>query len=81
MYMVANEIDKAGLIFCFLQEVRHRGSNKKLIRLHNGNQLLFMWRGKKKRRDAGVGILIRVGNDIEYSEPDISNPRLLEIDL
>ena len=81
MYMVANEIDKAGLTFCCLQEVRHRGTNKKLIRLQNGNQFVFMWCGKKKRRDAGVGILIRVGHDIEYSEPDISNPRLLAIDL
>ena len=49
MYIIAKEMDKAGLTFCCLQEVRHRGKNKKVIELNNGNQFVFMWCGKKKK--------------------------------
>ena len=81
MYIIAKEMDKAGLTFCCLQEVRHRGKNKKVIELNNGNQFVFMWCGKKKKREAGVGFLIKIGHGIDYSEPDICSPRVLAIDM
>ena len=40
-----------------------------------------MLRGKKKKREAGVGFLIKIGHGIDYSEPDICTPRVLAIDM
>ena len=71
MHIIAKEMDSVGLTFCCLQEVRHRGKNKKIIELSNGNQFVFMWSGKKKKREAGVGFLIKIGHDIDYSESDL----------
>ena len=40
-----------------------------------------MWCGKKKKQEAGVGFLIKIGHDIDYSEPDVCNPRVMAIDM
>ena len=59
MYEITKEVARANLTFCILQEVRHRNTGKKVIELNNGERYNFLWCGKKKRRDAGVGVLIR----------------------
>jgi len=79
--MVAKEITKAGLTFCCLQEVKYLNCGKKLIRLDTGENFEFHWCGKKKRREAGVGILIRVDPNICIKENDIQDPRIMAMDL
>ena len=70
-----------GLLFCCLQEVRYRNSGNKLIELNTGESYEFHWCGQKKRREAGVGILIKVQPGIDICPPDINDPRIMAIDL
>lgn len=81
LYSITKEISKAGLSFCCLQEIKYRNSGRKLIQLDNGEKYEFLWCGTKKRRTAGVGIIIRVDKEIEIKDPDICDPRLMAIDL
>ena len=81
MYLVTKEIARAGLTFCCLQEVRYRNSGRKSICLDSGEKYEFLWCGKKKRRDAGVGLIIKVDKEIIVNDPDISDPRLMAINL
>lgn len=81
MYMVAKEAANAGLEFCCLQEVKYLNSGKKLIRLDTGESFEFHWCGKRKRREAGVGILIRVDPKIVIKDPDIQDPRIMAINM
>ena len=81
IYMVAKEAVNAGLIFCCLQEVKYLNSGKKLIRLDTGENFEFHWCGRRKRRDAGVGFLIRVDPNIVIKDPDIQDPRIMAINL
>ena len=81
MYLVTKEIARAGLTFCCLQEVRYRNSGRKIICLDSGEKFEFLWCGKKKRRDAGVGLIIKVDKEIIVNEPEISDPRLMAINL
>ena len=81
MYSIVKEIARANLSFCCLQEVRHRNQGKKLIELDNGKRYNFLWCGKKKRREAGVGILIRAERGIRFSEPDFNNPRVMALNI
>ena len=59
MYMITKQVAQAKLSFCCLQEVRHRNTGNKIISLDTGEQYIFIWCGQKRRRDAGVGILIK----------------------
>ena len=79
--MIATEIDNANLTFCCMQEVRYRNTGKKIIRLKNGAKYVFIWSGNKKRRDAGVGFLIKDHPKIEISEPEVSNSRITAINM
>ena len=81
MYAVAKEVARAGLSFCCLQEVKYRNIGSKLISLDTGEQFEFHWCGQKQRRDAGVGIMIKVHPGIEINTPDVLNPRVMAIDL
>ena len=81
IYAVAKEIARAGLTFCCLQEVRYRNTGNKLIRLNTGEEFEFHWCGQKRRRDAGVGIMIKVNRDIEINTPDVLDPRVMAINL
>ena len=69
------------LAFCRLQEVRWRESGAKLVTLDTGEKFEFHWSGYKKKREAGVGILIRVHPDIEINTPNVATPRLIAIDI
>ena len=77
MYAVTKEIAKANLLFCCLQEVRWRGIDSKIIQLDTGEKYEFHWCGHKKKREEGVGILIKVHPDIEISTPDYNDPRVI----
>ena len=81
MYAVAKEVARFNLLFCCLQEVRWRDTNSKLIQLDTGEEFEFHWSGYKKKREAGVGILIRVHPDIEISTPDINEPRVMAVNV
>ena len=81
IYLITNEIEKAGLNFCCFQEVRYRNSGRKTVRLSSGDEYEFIWCGKKRRRDAGVGLLIKVDSEIVVSDPEISDSRLMVINI
>ena len=49
--------------------------------MDTGEKYVFIWCGQKKRRDAGVGVLVRECADIIFDEPDITNPRLMAINM
>ena len=53
----------------------------KLIELDNGDRYEFHWSGYKRKREAGVGILIKVDNYIEIDNPDFTEPRVMGINL
>jgi exonuclease III len=81
LYAIATEVNRAGLLFCCLQEVRYRNTGNKLIKLDTGEAFEFHWCGQKRRREAGVGILVRIHPEIEISNPDINNPRVMAINI
>ena len=81
IYAVAKEANRAGLLFCCLQEVKYRNNGSKLIQLDTGESFEYHWCGQKQRREAGVGILIKVHSAIEINSPDINNYRIMAINL
>ena len=81
MYSIAKEAAKANLSFCCLQEVRYRNSGSKVITLNTGESYVFFWGGPKKRRDGGVGILIKQCRDIIIEDPDIQEPRIMAMNV
>lgn len=81
MYMITKQVAEAKLSFCCLQEVRYRNIGRKIISLNTGEKYVFLWCGQKRRRDAGVGILIKQCDDITFEDPDIMDPRLMAINI
>ena len=81
IYSVAKEVCNSGLLFCCLQEVKHLNTGKKLISLDNGKRYEFHWCGMKKKREAGVGILILVDPNIIVNEAEILDPRVMVFNL
>ena len=81
LYAITKEVSRAGLLFCCLQEVRYRNIGSKLITLDSGEKFEFHWCGQKRRRDAGVGMLIKVHPDIAINHPDVLDPRVMAINL
>ena len=81
IYMVAKEAARANLVICCLQEVKYRNSGEKLISLDSGEKYTFLWYGHKKRREAGVGILIRQCPEVTFDQPDFANPRLMALNI
>ena len=81
IYLIAKEISKAKLSFCCLQEVKYRNSGNKLIQLDNGEKFEFYWCGNKKRREAGVGFLIKVDPNVIIKDYDTLDPRIITMDL
>ena len=68
-------------MICCLQEVRWRGTGSKVIKLDTGEAYGFHWSGCKKKREAGVAILIRVHSDIETNTPDMNEPRIIAMNI
>ena len=81
MYAVAKEIDRLGIAVCCLQEVRYRNNNKRTISLPSGAEYDFIWSGPKRRRDNGVGYLVKVDKNIEAEEPDTQDPRVIAMNI
>ena len=52
-----------------------------MISLDSGEKYVFLWCGKKKRREAGVAILIRQCPEVTFEEPDFTDPRLIAINI
>ena len=77
--MIATEMDNANLTFCCMQEVCYRNTGKKDHSFKNVAKYVFIWSGNKKRRDAGVGFLIK--DHPEISEPDVNNSRINAINM
>ena len=81
MYMVTKNVASKNLLFCSLQEVRYRNNGDKIISLDTGESYAFKWSGPKRRRDAGVGVLIKKCDEVSCEDPDIMNPRLIAMNL
>ena len=81
IYSIAKELSKSDMTFLLLQEVRWRDNGNKLIQLDTGEKFEYHWCGFKKKREAGVGILIRVNNNIGIQNPSFNDPRIMGIDL
>lgn len=81
IYSIAKEMSKTDMQFMLLQEVRWRGIGSKIIELDTGDKFEFHWSGYKRKREAGVGILIRINKNIEINTPDYNEPRVMGIDL
>jgi exonuclease III len=60
-----------------LQEVRQLNSGAEIIEINDDFKYEFHWSGYAKKREAGVGILIRSCKDIVIEEVNYINPTLL----
>ena len=49
--------------------------------MDTGESFYFFWCGQKKRRDKGVGILIRKCKDLIFEEPDFADPRIMALNI
>jgi exonuclease III len=81
IYQITKQIAQENLTFCCLQEVKYRNSGKKIIELNNGKKFNFFWCGQKKRRCAGIGLLIKSERGITTSQPDYQDPRVMGVNL
>ena len=52
-----------------------------MINLDTGESYTFFWCGQKKRRDAGVGVLIKKDKGVTFDDPDFANPRIMAINI
>ena len=69
------------MVVCCMQEVRYRKSGSKTIRLSSGDIYSFYWCGMKKRREYGVGILIKEDDKVKFTEPDVNDPRIIALNI
>ena len=81
IYMIAKQVAEAKLLVCSLQEVRYRNNGKQVINLDTGESFLFFWSGPKKRRDAGVGIMIRQCKEVTFDDPDVLDTRVIALNI
>ena len=81
MYSITKEVVKSKLDLCCLQEVRYRNQGNKVITANTGESFVFYWCGQKKRRNAGVGVLIKKCKEVHFDEPDIRDPRIMAMNI
>ena len=81
LYSIANEVAKANLSFCCLQEVRYRNHRKKVITLNTGESFAFFWYEQKKRCNAGMGISVKQCKDITFDEAGVLHPRMMVLNM
>ena len=79
--MITKEVARSKLLFCCLQEVHYRKNGIKVISLDTDESYIFTWCGKKKRRDAAFGILVRKTADISIDKPDVAEPRFMAMNI
>lgn len=78
---VVNEIDKAGISICGLQEVRRLNKRSALIKSDSGNKYEIHWSGNSNKRIHGVGIVIKVDPFIEIIEMVPIDARIITADV
>ena len=81
LYDKMKQINKSGVIFCGLQEVRRTGSGHKLVELDTGEKYDFYWSGFKQKREHGVGILIKHAKGVIVDDISPINQRLMSASL
>ena len=81
IYAITKQVAKLNLSFCCLQELKYRNTGKQLITLDSGGKYEFHWCGTKKRREGGVGMLIKIDKEIVVKDPDLEDPRMIAIDM
>ena len=77
IYSVVKEIDRANLEFCAIQEIRRIAKEGKIVELDNGNKYEIHWSGYQKKREAGVGLVIRIHPDIIVGNIEYINHRII----
>ena len=76
------EIDKANLSICGLQEVRRTKTGSALIKLQElDKKYEVYWSGHSSKRQHGVGIVIKVDNNIIIEEIKCINARIIVADI
>lgn len=79
---VVEEIDKAGLIICGIQEVRRLNKGSATIAVNNPkNEYEVYWCGNTLKKHHGVGIAVKVAPNIDILEIHQINSRLIVIDV
>ena len=81
---VVNEISKAGLSICGIQELRRLNTGSALIESsyeNNENKYEVYWSGTATKRIHGVGVAIKVDKKIELIEVIPVNERIIVVDL
>lgn len=68
MERVVNEIGKADLSICGLQEVRRLNKGSALIKSNADIKYEVHWSGHTNKRTHGVGIVIKIDSSIEIVE-------------
>jgi len=77
---VINEIGKADLSICGLQEVRRLNKGSALIKSNAGIKYEVHWSGHTNKRTHGVGIVIKVDSSIEIVEIIPVDARIIVVD-
>ena len=78
---VVNEIDKANLSICGLQEVRRLNKSSALIKSDSGSEYEVHWSGHTHKRKHGVGIVIKVDPSVEIIEVTPIDARIITADV
>ncbi|XP_066924791.1 craniofacial development protein 2-like [Clytia hemisphaerica] len=79
---VVEEIDKAGLIICGVQEVRRLNKGSATIAVNNpNNKYEIYWCGNTLKKHHGVGIVVKVAPNIDILEIYQVNSRIIVIDV
>ena len=74
------QVSKAKLLICGFQEVRRLGAESKLLS-HGDDKYEFHWSGHARKREAGVGIAIKITPGLEIGEIKPISARLMTAEL
>ena len=80
---IVNEIDKANLVICGLQEVRRLNTGSALIKTSQNetNKYEFHWSGQTNKRQHGVGFIIKIDTNVEIIEITAVSARIIVADV
>ena len=81
MYSVVKQLAKSDKQFLLLQEFPWKNTGSKIIQPNIGEKCEFHWCGYQKKREAGVGVLIKVDKHIKINNANFTDPRVMGIDL
>ena len=78
---VVNEINKANITICGLQEVRRLNKSSAIIKTNTNSKYEVYWSGNQTKRQHGVGIVVKVDPNIDIVEVTSVNSRLIVLDV